>query len=279
MYLLMGLLSALCWGGTDYLSGKAARELGVFKALFVSQLFGLMMLSLIFFVFSIPFELQISGLLTAAIASFCNLLGMAFLLKALSIGKVSVVAPLVSLYGAVTTVLAIISGRQVSWIILSGLFLCILGACLASISPSHDGKRESPASVGFALMSSLSLGLGFWLQGEFAVKELGVIQSLWIYYATALMFLSLVVMGRKDVKSPSLGMLGLLFCISCMSLTGFFTLAYGASLGHVAVVTVLSSLASAVTALLDFTLKQERLSLPQLSGLFMIISGVVVLRI
>jgi hypothetical protein len=44
----MGLLSALCWGGTDYLSGKAARELGVFKALFVSQLFGLMMLSLIF---------------------------------------------------------------------------------------------------------------------------------------------------------------------------------------------------------------------------------------
>lgn len=58
-----------------------------------------------------------------------------------------------------------------------------------------------------------------------------------------------------------------------------FTLAYGASLGHVAVVTVLSSLASAVTALLGFTLKQERLSLPQLSGLFMIISGVVVLRI
>ncbi|ASN18079.1 EamA family transporter (plasmid) [Pantoea ananatis] len=279
MYLLMGLLSALCWGGTDYLSGKAARELGVFKALFVSQLFGLIVLSLILFVFSIPFELKISGLLTAAIASFCNLLGMIFLLKALSIGKVSVVAPLVSLYGAVTTVLAIISGRQVSWIILSGLFLCILGACLASISPSHDGKRESLASVGFALMSSLSLGLGFWLQGEFAVKELGVIQSLWIYYATALMFLALVVMGRKDVKSPSLGMLGLLFCISCMSLTGFFTLAYGASLGHVAVVTVLSSLASAVTALLGFTLKQERLSLPQLSGLFMIISGVVVLRI
>ena len=279
MHLLMGLLSALCWGGTDYLSGKAARELGVFKTLFVSQLFGLMMLSLIFFIFSIPFELKISGLLTAAIASFCNLLGMVFLLKALSIGKISVVAPLVSLYGAVTTVLAIISGRQVSWIILSGLFLCILGACLASISPSHDGKRESPASVGFALMSSLSLGLGFWRQGAFAVKELGVIQSLLIYYATALMFLALVVMGRKDVKSPSLGMLGLLFCISCMSLTGFFTLAYGASLGHVAVVTVLSSLASAVTALLGFTLKQERLSLPQLSGLFMIISGVVVLRI
>jgi len=81
MYLLMRLLSALCWGGTDYLSGKAARELGVFKALFVSQLFGLMMLSLIFFVFSIPFELKISGLLTAAIASFCNLLGMVFFAK------------------------------------------------------------------------------------------------------------------------------------------------------------------------------------------------------
>ena len=81
MHLLMGLLSALCWGGTDYLSGKAARELGVFKALFVSQLFGLMMLSLIFFIFSIPFELKISGLLTAAIASFCNLLGMVFFAK------------------------------------------------------------------------------------------------------------------------------------------------------------------------------------------------------
>ncbi|MGL4032691.1 DMT family transporter [Kosakonia cowanii] len=279
MYLLMGLLSALCWGGTDYLSGKAAREVGVFRALFVSQLFGLITLSLIFFVFSVPFELKVSGILNAAIAAICNLLGMVFLLKALSIGKISVVAPLVSLYGAVTTVLAAISGRPVSGIVFAGLFMCILGACLASISPSHDGKRESPASVGFALMSSVSLGLGFWLQGEFAVKELGVIQSLWIYYATALMCLALVVVVRKDTKSPSVKELGLLFCISCMSLTGFFTLAYGASLGHVAVVTVLSSLASAVTALLGFTLKQERLSLPQLSGLFMIIAGVVVLRI
>jgi len=143
MYLLMRLLSALCWGGTDYLSGKAARELGVFKALFVSQLFGLMMLSLIFFVFSIPFELKISGLLTAAIASFCNLLGMVFLLKALSIGKVSVVAPLVSLYGAVTTVLAIISGRQVSWIILSGFF-CAYSVPVLPVFHLRTTEKENP---------------------------------------------------------------------------------------------------------------------------------------
>lgn len=249
------------------------------KALFISQLFGLIILSAFSFAFFAPFHLSASGVITGAVASLCNVIGMILLLKALSVGKVSVVAPLTSLYGAITTGLALLSGKAISVSVTVGLLTCILGACLAGISPSHDGEKESPGSVGCALMASVALGLGFWLQGEFAVKELGVVPSLWIYYATAFLLLAPVMIVRRDFSLPAAPELRLLLSLCILSLSGFFTLAYGASMGHVAVVTVLSSLASGVAALLGFILRNERLSPPQGAGIVIIIIGVIIIKL
>lgn len=66
--------------------------------------------------------------------------------------------------------------------------------------------------------------------------------------------------------------------ISLFSLLGFCTLAYGATTGHVATVTVLSSLASGVSALLGFFVRGERPSALQWLGIATIIAGVVTLR-
>ncbi len=265
MAILMGLISALCWGSTDFMAGQAARRVGVTRSLFYSQSIGLLLLSVVLAFH--PAWLRIgaldAGLLVAIVAAICNLAAMASLLKALSIGKASVVAPIVSLYGAVTTLLA----------------LCVAGASLAGMAKSTGGQAEAPASTGFALLSELMFGLGFWLQGAFAVQRLGVASALWVYYLTAVAILSLLLAWRRSLSAPPASLVALLLSISLFSLLGFLSLALGAATAQVAIVTVLSSLASAVTVLLGFVIRHERPSAAQWLGIAAILVGVVLLKV
>ncbi|KGS79170.1 eamA-like transporter family protein [Burkholderia pseudomallei MSHR7500] len=281
MAILMGLLSALCWGSTDFLAGHAARRVGVTKSLFYSQSFGFLILTASLALH--PSSLRITaidmGFAVGILAAVCNLIAMAALLRALAIGKASVVAPIVSLYGAMTTILSLATGQSITRLAIAGLVLCIVGASLASISKAADGRTESPASIGFALLSAMMFGLGFWLQGAFAVKSLGVVSALWIYYLTAVVILFATLARARNLSAPPGSIVLLILSISVFSLVGFFSLAYGSTTGHVAIVTVLSSLASGVTALLGFFVRGERPSALQWAGIATIIVGVVMLKI
>lgn len=281
MAILMGLISALCWGTTDFLAGRVARQVGVNKSLFYSQSFGFLVLtaSISFRPSLFHFNTAGSGIPMAVMAAICNLIAMASLLRALSIGKASVVAPIMSLYGAVTTVLSVIAGQSITAPTVVGLILCILGASLASISKSSDGRPEPPASIALALLSALMFGLGFWFQGEFAVKSLGIVSTLWVYYLIAVVVLFVALARNGNLSAPRGPISLLILIISLLSLVGFSALAYGSGTGHVAIVTVLSSLASAVTALLAFAIRGERPSLLQWIGISIITFGVVTLKL
>lgn len=281
MAILMGLISALCWGTTDFLAGQTTRQIGVTRSLFYSQSFGFLVLtvSIVFHPSLFHFDAKGFGLAMAVLAAVCNLVAMASLLKALSIGKASVVAPIVSLYGAVTTILSVIVGEPITAMAVASLVLCIFGASLASISKSSDGKPEAPASIGLALLSALMFGLGFWFQGAFAVKDLGIVGTLWVYYLVAVVVLFTVLVGSRNLSLPRGSIFALILTISLLSLFGFSALAYGSGTGHVAIVTVLSSLASAVTAVLGFAIRGERPSVPQWIGISIITFGVVSLKL
>ncbi|MCX4163484.1 MULTISPECIES: DMT family transporter [Paraburkholderia] len=281
MAILMGLISALCWGATDFLAGHTTRQIGVARSLFYSQSFGFLVLTV--WIVSHPALFHVDtngfGLAMAVLAAVCNLVAMASLLKALSIGKASVVAPIVSLYGAVTTVLSVIAGEPITTMAVASLVLCIFGASLASISKSSDGKPEAPASIGLGLLSALMFGLGFWLQGAFAVKDLGIVDTLWVYYLVAVVVLLAILIRSRNLSPPRGSIFALILTISLLSLCGFSALAYGSGTGHVAIVTVLSSLASAVTAVLGFAIRGERPSVPQWIGISIITFGVVSLKL
>lgn len=45
-------------------------------------------------------------------------------------------------------------------------------------------------------------GLGFWLQGAFAVKSLGVVGALWIYCLTAVVILFTTLAQRRKLAAP-----------------------------------------------------------------------------
>lgn len=281
MSILLGLLAALCWGGTDFLAGRSAQKIGVTLSLFYTQLLG-------FLVLTIWLGFDAGGrfpnaptliYLICIVAAVCNLCGLAALLKALTLGKAAIVAPIMSLYGMVTTLLSLLSGKQLGLLLLLGLGLCVLGACLLCMSPKQQPQRQSGQALAYAFLSALGFGLGFWLQGEHSIRHLGITTALWLYYLSALVLLLLALCQQGHFKRPPKSLYPLLVAVSVLSLTGFVAMAYGAYSGHLAVVTVLSSLAGGVTALLGIVVLKERLSRHQCAGMVIILFSVALLKV
>ena len=285
MAVLMGLLSALCWGATDYLAGAAARGLGVRRSLFWVQGFGVAVLSSLLFadpalratMAAAPASAWIWGLLGAA-ANFAAFLALT---KALAIGKAALVAPIATTYGAVTTVLSLVSGEEVGGAALTGLALCTLGVLLVTSTGKVQGQPRMPRTALYlALLASLCFGVGLWLQGLFALPRLGSLPTLWLFYVLSVVGLLVLLLPQaRSLFMPSARVWAILAVISMLSLAGWVALALGAMTGAVAVVTVLSTLSGGVTALLGVLLRGERLNRWQGLGVAAILAGVVLLRL
>jgi len=280
MSILLGIVSALCWGATDFFSGELGRKIGVVRLLFYSQTFGLLLLTAL-----LPFHTPATipylfgtAFTASVLAAICNGAGTLALLKALSTGKAVLVAPIASLYGAVTTVLSLLDGNSITLATVVGLVLCISGASLASMSGNRSRSCESFLPVLMAFLAALFLGLGFWLQATFCVRSFGAVGTLWVSYLVGCVALSGVLAFKRALHFPSRSMLLRVLPVSALGVAGFFVVAYGSAIGDVNIVTVLSGLAAGVTALLGVLIRHERLHRHQWIGIAAAIFGVVFLK-
>ncbi len=285
MAILMGLAAALCWGGTDFLGGSAARQLGVRRSLFFTQSIGFLAISLLV-ALSPEARVLMAGAsadawLWAIAAGAANFGGMLFLLTALAHGKAAIVAPIVASLGVVTTLLSVATGETLGGWAIAGLALCILGIpCIVYAPAGPDTERSSRTPIYFALLSALSFGVGFWLQGRYAVPQLGSLPTVWLLYALNILCLTaLLIAEPSQFKLPPPTLRLLIVFIGLLSLGGFASMALGALTGAVSVVTVLSTLSGAVTAGLGVALRGERLGPIQWFGVIGVLCGVVLLRL
>ncbi len=261
---MMGLAAALCWGSTDFLIGINARAVGVHRAVFFSQAIGFVILTALLLATAAPFFGASGSIWGLALLAAClTVAGTLALSQAFAIGKAAMVAPLVTSYGAVTTLLSWISGERLGALTLAGLAVCLLGVMLTAVSPDRQPDRSASAlpATTFALLAAFCYGTGFWLQGKYTLPVLGPGISLWLGYTVGLMTLLVLNSNRRAlIARPGWRQGGLLLAASLLSLGGFSAFSVGAGGGSVAVVTVLSTLSGGIAALLGALLLRERLS-------------------
>ncbi|WP_235163243.1 DMT family transporter [Serratia fonticola] len=280
MDVLMGLMAAICWGGTDFLVGINARAVGVRRAVFFSQLVGLIVLTLL--LLSMPLRVSnvpiaIWGL--ALLAAGLIVIGALALSYAFSLGKAALVAPLVSSYGAVTALLSWVSGERLGALTVLGLAICLLGVLLTAMNVNRQAETSTMRlPLGFALLASLCYGGSFWLQGRYTLSVLGPHLSLWMGYAFGLSALWIFGDPKKLLVRPNLRQTGLLLAASLLNLAGFAAFAVGSGHGSLSVVTVLSTLSGGVAALLGALLLGERLSGVQWLGVMTVLAGALLLQ-
>ncbi|MGQ8773280.1 EamA family transporter [Serratia sp. NA_112.1] len=282
MDIVMGLAAALCWGGTDFLVGINARSVGVRRAVFFSQAIGFVIFTALLPATAVP-VFATSGMVwgLALLAAALIVGGSLALSQAFAIGKAAMVAPLVTSYGAVTTLLSWLSGEPLGGLTLTGLVICLLGVMLTAVSPARQPDNSSSAlpAMAFALIAAGCYGTGFWLQGKYTLPVLGPSVSLWLGYTLGLTALLALSANRRALLArPGWRQGGLLLAASLLNLGGFSAFAVGADGGSVAVVTVLSTLSGGIAALLGALLLRERLAAIQWLGVLTVLAGAVVLH-
>jgi drug/metabolite transporter (DMT)-like permease len=284
---VLGLVAALCWGGTDFLARFAGRAVGVYRSMFASQLLALAVTSLwlaldpaiVRHAAEAPVSAWLAGLLCAPI----NLLATFCLFRGLMAGKLGLVSPVAASYGAVTTILCVAGGEALSGMAVVGIAASVGGVALAS-APARSQKTERAAlppgaGIPWALGAALCFGVGFWLQGIYAVPFLGGIVPVWLYYVVAVMlFLALAVPARQSLRPPPLRALPPVLGSGSLSITAYIAYSLGLATGEVAIVTVLTSLASAIAALLGRMFLGERLAPHQWAGVAAIVAGLVLIN-
>src|SRR3979411_212503 len=124
MGILLGLLTALTWGGADFLARFATRRVGTLRAMFYMQGIGFVLLTVL-----LPWLGGWGHLADGSgwqpwawgflVGIFNAVSGLA-LYRAFEIGKMSVVAPLSASYPALTLALSWMTGERLSMVRIAG---------------------------------------------------------------------------------------------------------------------------------------------------------------
>ncbi len=159
-------------------------------------------------------DAPLSAWLLGIAAALLTVSGALALSKAFAMGKAAIVAPLVTSYGVVTTLLSWASGEHISLIQLGCIALCVIGVILSSIHKDNGVPHNNPRlSIAYAMLAALLYGTSFWLQGRYTLPALGPITMLWLGYLVGVCVLVMMVLKIKDgLKIPPLK--------NCLTLTG-----------------------------------------------------------
>ena len=283
--LLLGLASALSYGITDYLAGIAGRAVGVWRSIFYGDLAAFIVLSACFArpcgeacVFASHQAAWIASL-GAGLVLFA---AAALLTRGLTCGTLAVVAPVTASYGAIAALLSAATGERLSLRAGVGILVTACGVCLVSIPAGGRRMFRShlrASGFGWAAGAAVCYAVGFWLQGVFAVPALGPFIPVWLSYGLAVVTTAILipVFGvrltppRRQEWGPVLGA-GLFSAAANAALTS------GQSTGRVAVVVVLSTLASAVTVLLSRFRDGASIAVHQWLAMGVIIGGLMLIK-
>jgi drug/metabolite transporter (DMT)-like permease len=283
---LFGLVSALGYGVTDYLARIAGRAVGVWRSLFYGDLLVFVALSAWFLIEPESRRFTFAGHVIAWVASIASavtlLVSAGVLTRGLMTGNLAVVAPVAASYGAITAALSAASGEHLAAKAVIGLALTVLGVCLVSFpSGVHKQFKEhlDSSGLGWALGAAAGYGIGFWLQGAFAVPTLGAFVPVWVSYAIAILLVALLSrpMGIS-LAVPARAALPPVLGAGAFSAFAYIALTLGLATGHVAVVVVISTLASAVTVLLARVLNAAPVAQHQWLAIASIIVGLILIK-
>ena len=288
-----GLLTALLYGVSDFVAKFSSRAVGVWRTLFWGELCSASLLTL-----WIALDASGNGAARAAFAepwtvwavavasNLTILAATAVFYRALTVGRFSVVMPIVATYGAITALLSMLLGEPLGVVALGGIAVAVLGAAVASVpgrAGTEDERHAGPAAgghgVGLASIAALLYGVGFCVQARYAVPRLGHLIPVWLYYVLGCALLGTVGrLMRRDLSPPSFAQLPVVLGTGLAASGAFVALTLAVTGGDVAVPTVLASLASVVTVLLARLLVKEHVALHQWAGIAAVVSGLLLLH-
>lgn len=278
MSALLALLSSLCWGSADFLGGLATRRLPSIVVVWISQIFGLLLISVVVLATG-AWHASPQYWPWALLASVSGAVGLICFYRALATGSMGVVAPIAGLGGLIPLAAGLTSGERFSQLATVGAVAILAGVIFASGPElSAEGNvRPLLLAVAAAVLFGISL---------LAIARGSAHSTLMTIAGMRIFSVSLIGVGlalaRKAVAAPRSEVRRLLPLMAAGGVLDVSAnLTYGASstTGLLVVAAVLGSLYPVVTAVLAAIVLHERLRRIQYAGVALAVAGLALLSL
>jgi drug/metabolite transporter (DMT)-like permease len=294
MGILLGLMTALSWGCSDFLARFSARRIGSIRTTLWMQFAGLVMLTAtIRWVGGWGHLFDGSGWTPWAwgVGVGClNAFSTLCLYRSFEIGKMSVVAPISASYPALTMALSFLSGERLTALRVAGIVLILAGVVIVARGEAavSESVEVAPGAVtwrvpgiGIALLSALGFGVLFWVLGNRAVPLVGFAATVWMIRLTSsAVTAAFLLLRRQSMRLPLDGKVAWwILGMGVLDTAAFIMNNLGMKLEQVSVVSVLSSLYGAVTVLLAAVVLREHLRKIQWVGIVGIFVGIALISL
>jgi drug/metabolite transporter (DMT)-like permease len=268
----LALAAACCWGVGDFLSGLQSRSLPVPVVVLAVEGTGLAIVAVAIVVSGEPAP-SVGDALIGAVAGVAGVVGLACFLRALSVGTMSIIAPISATGVALPVVVGVASGDRLSAIVAAGIVVAVLGVILASREQHEDAERAAigRSSIIFALLAAIGFG------SYFALADAAAGGGVWWLLATSRIVpvpVLAVLAWQRRLPRPSRPRTLILMGAGTVDCTATGLYALATTKGALSIVAVIGSLYPVVTVLLARTFLAERIRPIQQVGVIAALTGV-----
>ncbi len=276
--ILFGLGAALGWGAGDFTGGLASRKTGAYRAVFYASVIGAVFILAVALFSGEPLPEKYS-IIMAGIAGMAGALGLLLLYQSMTLGLMSIAAPVSALLAAVLPVIVSMFTEGLP------KFTTILGFGFALFAVWMVSQGENGVTNIFTHLSDLRLpllaGIGF---GSYFIvmHEATRVSTLWpmVFSRSAgILLIGMVLLFRRESWKVTSGAWTMIALNGILDVTGniFFILA-GQS-GRLDVASVLSSLFPGTTVVLAWIFLKERLNRSQWIGIGSALIAIILMTI
>ena len=275
--ILGGIGAAAVFATATLCSSRSTRMIGAGPVLAWVMILGTLIVVPWAGVEGVPVDLDAASIGWLAVAGCGNVAGLLLAYSALRLGKVGIVAPVVSTEGAIAAVIAVLAGEQISAGVGATLGVIALGILLAAATRTREDTSVEAADwvvALYALAAAVSFGFSLYATARVSA-DLPIAWALLPARLVGLVVvaLPLVLTARLTLTRPALPFV---LASGAAEVVGFTLFAIGSRHG-IAVSAVLASQFGAIAAAAAFVLFRERLATVQVVGVVVIVAGVSVL--
>ena len=274
---LFGLAFAIGIGVADVISAGLTRSLGVLRTVFWLQMLGVGGM-LVFALFTGQLDtIEVNHVLLMAGLTVVVVFFYLGFYRALQLGPIALVGPIVAAHSPVVVVLAVIFlGERISEWQVAAVVAVVCGVVMASVDVQALRSGRTVIGLGVALAIGVSIAAGFW---QFAIaamsKEMGWFAPVFFTRLFMVCILVPVVAARREQPWVGLNkkLAAAIVVVAALETLSLLAFTRGSQIGVVSIVAAASTAYPLIPIIGGIVLFKERLSSIQFAGLFVVSLG------
>ena len=282
MGIALGLGAALSWGLADYVAALSSRRAGALRVVLGFHLVATALLAIAVFGSGDGIS-DVSGgnLVWFAFVGALGWLSYLAFYRALAIGPISIVSPIVSAYAAVTVICAVlISNERLAGGEAIAVAVVLLGVVLASSDLRQVRAIERLAAVGLVLALATAVLIGSFVYGvAYFSDEYGWLVPIFLARALSTVFIlgTAIQAGEWRFPTQSRTLIGMIAFIAVVDTIGYVAFNFGVRHADTSIVATAAAPYSVVPIAAGVLFIHERPSRAQWLGIALVIAGLVLL--